>query len=192
MTVHLECSLLYSLRKEKAAEVFQNVGESYGEVIIIPQFRSAIRGATVRYEAKDLYTAHRAEIEEALEKSVRSMLEERGVTCEKILLRDVELPAMVKTAIEKKITADQEAQQMEFVLAKERQDAERKRIEAKGIADSQQIIQGTLTEPYLRYMWIKSLQEAASHNPSTMIYIPTGPDGIPFFKEVTPEKKGKP
>ena len=188
LSVSLDCSLIYSLRADKAVEVFKGIGENYKEVVVIPQFRSAMRGATVKYEAKDLYTAHRAEIEDSLEKSVRALLEERGIACEKVLLRSITLPALVKTAIEKKLAAEQEALQMEFVIQKEEKEADRKRAEAKGIADSQQIIQGTLTDNYLRYLWVESLKVAANHN-GTIIYVPTGNDGMPFFKEVSPKGK---
>src|SRR5204863_1219971 len=123
-----------------------------------------------------------------LEKAVRVLLGERGIVCEKVLLRNIALPSMVKIAIEKKLAAEQEALQMQFVIQKEEKEADRKRVEAKGIADSQQIIQGTLTDPYLRYLWIESLKTASSHN-GTIIYVPTGHDGIPFFKEVSPKGK---
>jgi prohibitin 1 len=188
LSVSLDCSLIFSLKPEKAVDVYKGIGENYKAVVVIPQFRSAMRGATVQYEAKDLYTAHRAEIEDSLEKSVRVLLEERGISCEKVLLRSITLPATVKTAIEKKLAAEQEALQMEFVIQKEEKEADRKRVEAKGIADSQNIIQGTLTDAYLRYLWVESLKVAANHN-GTIIYVPTGNDGMPFFREVSPKAK---
>jgi prohibitin 1 len=188
-TVHLEASILYSVKKDKANDLYTSVGINYKEVVIMPQFRSAMRGVTVKYKAEDLYTAHRAEIESDMEKMCRGMLEERGIHCEKVLLRAMILPPIVKNAIERKLAAQQDAAAMEFVILKENQEAERKRSEAKGIADSQHIIQGTLTNAYLRYLWIKGLQEAARHS-QAVIYVPTGHDGIPFFKEASiPEKK---
>lgn len=184
LSVHLEVSLLYSLKKDSAAEVFQSIGPKFVDVIVTPQFRSALRGATVNYEAKDLYTSHRAEIEEGLHKTINKMLESRGIRCEAVLLRAIKLPDAVKHAIEKKLATEQEAQQMEFTILKERREAERKTVEAKGIADAQKIIQGTLSDAYLRYLWIESLKVAASKN-ATTIYIPTGADGMPFFKEAS-------
>jgi regulator of protease activity HflC (stomatin/prohibitin superfamily) len=188
LSVVLECSLIYALKPSEAVKVYKGIGENYKEIVVIPQFRSALRGATVKYEAKDLYTAHRAEIEGDLEKNVRLLLQEHGIVCEKILLRSISLPAMVKTAIEKKLASEQEALQMQFVIQKEEKEADRKRVEAKGIADSQAIIQNTLSDAYLRYLWVESLKVAANHN-GTIIYVPTGNDGMPFFKEVSPKGK---
>jgi len=188
LIVSMDVSVLYSVQKDKVVGLFQNVGVKYKDVVVTPQFRSAIRDTTARYKAEDLYTARRADMEADLEQTVKKMLEERGITCERVLLRNVILPQTVTTAIQRKMASEQEAAAMEFVILKETKEAERKRVEAKGIADSQHIIQGTLSDPYLRYLWIKSLQEAAQHN-ATLIYIPTGNDGIPFFSDASKSPK---
>lgn len=183
LDVSLEVSVLYSVEADKAPSILRSVGSKYKEVIVVPQFRSALRGATVKYNAKDLYTAHRSEIEEDLFKVVSKMFAERGIKCERVLLRAVTLPPVVTAAIQKKLAMEQESQQMEFVNLKETKEAERKRIEAKGIADAQTIIQATLRPEYLQYLWIKGL-ETAEKNGATLIYIPTGNDGMPLFKNV--------
>ena len=188
LTVHLDATLLYSLDAEKARDVFQTIGAKYEDVLIKPIFRSSLRGSTVSHEAKDLYTASRAGIERELEKGVREELEKRGIRCERVLLRSVQLPPTVKNAIEAKLAADQQSQQMEFVLTKEKQEAERKRIEARGLADSQQIIKATLDDHYLRFLWIEALKNAKNQQ-ATTIYIPTGNDGLPFFFDASPKKK---
>lgn len=188
LTVHLEASLIYSVEKKRALDLYVSVGPNFKDVVVLPQFRSALRGITVRYDAKDLYTAHRAEIEDALEKSVGTLLAERGIRCEKVLLRNIAMPPVVKSAIEKKLASEQEAAAMEFVILRETKEAERKRVEAKGLADSQDIIHKTLTPEYLRYLWIKSLQEAKSHG-ATTIYIPTDGTGLPVFREASGKAK---
>jgi regulator of protease activity HflC (stomatin/prohibitin superfamily) len=188
LTVHLEASLLYSLEGDKASGMFKDVGDKYDEVVVFPQFRSALRGATSHYEAKDLYTASREKIEEDLAKSVRTSLGLRGVLVEQVLLRDVQLPPMVKERVEAKLAAEQDAQRMQFVLQKTTQEAEQKRVEAKGLADAQAIIKKELSHEYLIYMWIKSLEENSKHG-NTTVYIPTGSDGMPFFKTVGPGGK---
>jgi prohibitin 1 len=185
LSVSLEASLLYSLSHDKATDVFRTVGNDYEKVLVIPQFRSALRGATSHYDAKDLYTANREQIEESLTKSVKATLAERGIHCEAVLLRDVQLPRVVKDRIEAKLAADQDAQRMTFVLVKEKQEAERKRVEAQGIADAQKIIKTELDDNYIRYAWIQALKE----HQGAIIYVPTGQDGLPFFKEV--HKAGK-
>lgn len=96
LTVSLEVSLLYSIDKERVIDLFKTVGPNFKEVVVMPQFRSALRGVTVKHAAADLYTAHRAEIEDALEKSVGTLLAERGIRMEKVLLRSIELPKTVK------------------------------------------------------------------------------------------------
>ncbi len=188
LMVELEVSLLYSLKKEKVAGIYKTVGVNYKDVIVLPQFRSALRGVTAKYKAEDLYTSHRTEMEDELEKAVRSLLDDRGVACERVLLRRVQLPSVLTAAIQRKLASEQEAAAMEFTILKETKEAERKRVEAKGIADAQHTIQGTLTDAYLRYLWIESLKENSKHGNAT-IYIPTGNDGMPFFKEASAGKK---
>lgn len=179
----VECSLLYSLQKERGSDIYQTVGEKYSEIVVQPQFRSALRGVTVNYEAKSLYTSGREEIEHKLLEMTKALVEPRGIKCERVLLRAMTLPLKVKGAIENKLSAEQEAQQMQFVLQKERLEAERKAVEAGGIASAQKIIDGTLTDNYLRFLWIQGINEAGK-NPSTVIYIPMGNDGLPIYAPI--------
>ncbi len=188
LSVDLESSLLYSLRKDAAAKMFRDVGQNYDRVIIEPTYRSALRNATVKHASQDLYTASRTEIESDLEKSIKATLDVYGINCEKVLLRDMQLPPTVKEAIERKQAADQDSQQMEFVLKKAKQEAERKAIEAKGIADAQVIIKKDLSHEYLVYLWIEALKEGAKHN-NAVIYVPTGGDGMPMFRTLESGKK---
>ena len=178
LVIELEASLLFSLEKEKAREVFQKIGPDYIKVIVIPQFRSSLRGATVNYQARDLYTANRAEVEAKLEEDVRTSLAPRGIRVERVLLRKLEIPVSIKAAIEQKLAAEQDSERMKFVLLRETQEAERRRVEAKGMADAQDIIQKNLSELYIRYMWVKAL-EGSTSKPSTVIYVPIGGDGMP-------------
>jgi len=184
LSVGLEASLLYSVSPERAVEIYRTVGPDYEAVLVQSQFRSALRDATTKYEAKDLYTAAREQVEHSITEAVKGALAERGLVCEKVLLRDVQMPQVVKDRIEAKLAADQDAQRMTFVLQKEKQEAERKRVEAQGIADAQAIIKKDLDHHYLVYLWIEALKECAVHK-NTTIYVPTGPDGMPLFKQVT-------
>jgi prohibitin 1 len=168
---------------EPLAEGLSAVGENYEEVVVFPQFRSAVRSATTKYEAKDLYTVHREQVEDDLAKAVRTALGLRGILVESVLLRDIQFPQAVKERIEAKLAAEQDAQRMQFVLQKEKQEAERKRVEAQGIADAQQIIKKDLSHEYLIYLWIEALKEGAKHN-NAVIYVPTGTDGMPLFRGV--------
>jgi regulator of protease activity HflC (stomatin/prohibitin superfamily) len=185
LTINLEVSLLFALDSARASEVFQKVGPNYLQVVVEPQFRSATRGVTVNYEAKDLYTAKRAVVERELETATSLLLQERGLTCDKVLLRKIELPPAVKGAIDQKMAAEQESQAMEFKLQIERQKADQKKIEAEGTAQAQRIITETLNENYIRYLWVKAL-ETAAQNRATVIYVPTGKDGLPMLAPITP------
>ncbi len=188
LTVHVECSIIFNLKKESAADIFQTIGDKYEDVIITPLFRSALRDVTSRFEAKDFYTANRSQVETALLKELSESLGPKGITVQADLLRDVTLPKSLKERIEAKLAADQDAQRMQFVLLKEKQEAERKAVEAKGIADAQKIIKADLSHEYLIYLWIEALKEGAKHN-NAVIYVPTGGDGMPLFKGLPDFKK---
>ncbi len=122
-------------------------------------------------------------IEDDLLKIVQSMVADRGFVIEAVRLRDVALPSVLSNRITDKLAAEQEAQAMTYVLQKAEQEARRKKVEAQGIADAQQIIKKDLDPHYLSYLWIEALKESAKHNNAT-IYIPTGVDGMPMFKAV--------
>ena len=178
LTVQLEISILYHLDPQKAVEVYKTVGRDYQEVILIPQFRSVARGITAEEEAKALYPSQREVLAEHFEDHLRKLVSSRGIVVEKVLLRKVTLPATVRDAIEQKLRAEQGAEQMKFVLQKENQEAERKRIEAAGIRDAQAIINVSLTTQYLHYLWIETLNE----NPN-VIYVATEAN-LPIFRTI--------
>ena len=178
LLVTLETSILFRIEPERANELYKTVGTSYTEVIIQPQLRSVIREVTARYEAKALYTSAREQITKDIFNVLQPLLATRGIVLETVLLRDLGLPTKVTEAIEAKLEAEQEAEQMQFVLQKEELEADRKIVEARGIKESQDIIDATLTERYLQYLWIQTLNE----NPNVM-YVATEL-GLPMFKEV--------
>ena len=138
VTVRLEASLLYALHPDHAADVFKKVGPEYANKIIIPQFRSAARATTVNYDAKDLYTGTRSEVELALENATRELVVAYGIRCEKVLLRKMDLPPSIKASIDQKMVADQKAQKaMEYELkAAEQGGQEEEEIEAEAIASA--------------------------------------------------------
>ncbi|MDD5679863.1 MAG: prohibitin family protein [Candidatus Omnitrophica bacterium] len=182
LSIILDTTILYSLNPAKATEIYKTVGVGYRDLVVIPQFRSACRGVTVNYEAKGLYTSGREEIAHKIFTDLKGMLEERGVLLEKVLLRSIKLPSMVSQAIEVKLRAEQEAEQMKFVLQKERQEAERKVVEAEGIAKAQEIINKTLTTAYLQHEAIQAQMKMASSPNHTTVYIPSGDNGIPLVR----------
>jgi regulator of protease activity HflC (stomatin/prohibitin superfamily) len=182
LSIVLDVSILYRLSPDKASQIYKTVGLTYRDIIITPQFRSASRGVTVNYEAKALYTSGREEIAHKIFTDLKGMLEERGIILEKVLLRSIKLPPMVSQAIEVKLRAEQESEQMKFILTKEKQEAERKVIEAEGIAKAQEIINRTLTPAYLQHEAIKAQMSMANSPNHTTVYIPSGDNGIPLVR----------
>ena len=185
LNVALEISILYRLKPEKAAEIYRTVGKDYLEVVLIPQSRSVARDVTVANEAKALYTSEREVIAQKFHDYLQQHVEERGIVIESILLRSITLPPMVSQAIEQKLKAEQDAERMKFVLQKEQQEAERKRVEAAGIRDAQAIINQSLTSQYLNYLWINTLNQ----NPN-VIYVATEAN-MPLFRVLNPDEQLK-
>lgn len=181
MNISLDISVLYRLDPNKTVEIYRTIGENYRDVILHPQFRAAARGVTVGHEAKSLYTSEREMLATAIEDSLKGMVADRGVIVERILLRSIVLPPTLTVAIEQKLKAEQEAERMKFILQKESQEAERKRVEAKGIRDAQEIINQSLTAQYLNYLWINTLNQ----NPN-VIYVATEAN-MPMYRSVNPE-----
>lgn len=182
LSVDLDITVLYHLVGDKAPEIYKTIGLDYDEKIIRPTIRSAIREVVALYEAKELYSEKRGEAVQKLVQTMKTTLEPRGFYLEEALLRNVKLPDKLTASIEEKLTADQEAQRMEFVLLKEQQEAERKRIEAAGQRDAQKIINESLSDRYLEYLYINSLKDRLG-----TIYVPTNPqNGMPLFKSLVP------
>jgi prohibitin 1 len=185
LNVALEVSCLYHLKASEAANVYREVGPNYEAVVVNPQFRAAIRGITVNHEAKDLYTSSRELISNEIFRDLEGNLGKRGIVVETILLRKVDLPKLVVEAINAKLAADQQAQQMRFVLDKERQEAERKRIEAQGIQDFQRIISQGLSEQLLRWKGIETTRALAESQNSKLVIV-GGKDGLPLILNTEP------
>lgn len=181
LTVQLEVSALYHLNPEKAAEVYKTIGPNYAEIILEPQFRSVSRGVTAGYEAKALYTSERELLASQIQQHLGSIVEPRGITIEATPLRQVGLPAGLSESIEAKLRSEQESQRMEFVLTKEKQEADRKRIEAQGIADFQKIVAQGLSDPYLRWKGIEATEKLASSQNAKMVIVGSGKDGLPLI-----------
>lgn len=184
LSIDVDVSALYRMVPEKASEIYRTIGLGYRQLVITPQFRSATRGVTVNYEAKGLYTSGREEISQRIFEELSQMLEDRGVVLEKVLLRSIRLPNTVAHAIEMKLKAEQEAEQMRFVLDKEKKESERKIIEAEGIAKAQEIINTTLTQAYLQHEAIQAQMKMADSPNHTTVYIPVGTNGIPLIKDI--------
>jgi len=153
----------------EAPALLSEVGPDYEGVLVRPISRSRIRDATVYYQAVQLYTEKRDEFQSRIASTIKADFASRHIELEGLLIRNISLPAAVKTTIEGKIQAEQESQKMVFILDKERQEAERKRIEAQGIADGQRILTESLNDKLLRYEQIKAFREVATSQNAKVI-----------------------
>ena len=181
LTVQLEVSVLYHLNPDKAADVYKTVGVAYESIIVEPQFRSVTRGVTAGYEAKALYTSEREHLSLQFMKEIEAVTETRGITVESAPLRRVGLPAGLAQSIETKLQAEQESQRMQFVLTKEKQEADRKRIEAQGIADFQTIVAKGISDQLLRWKGIEATEKLAGSQNAKVVIIGAGKDGLPLI-----------
>lgn len=157
----IDLTVLYHVNKSEAPRIVREIGSNIEDVIVRPVTRTKIRDNAVYYTAIDLYSNKRDEFQSRIFKDIDTIFKQRGLTLEQLLIRNIALPESVKEAIEKKINAEQDAQKMQYVLQKEKQEAERKRVEAQGIADYQRILSTGLSDKMLQYEQIKAQKELA-------------------------------
>lgn len=181
LIMDLEGSLLFRLEPQKADDIYRTVGRDYQEIAVHPQIRSAIREITASYEAKVLYSAAREQIAKETFALFNRMARDRGIIGEAVLLRKIELPDLVANAIQEKLRREQEAEQMKFVLQKETQEAERKRIEAQGIADFQRIVASGISPALLEWKGIEATEKLALSNNSKVVVIGNTRNGLPII-----------
>jgi len=167
LEVIIDLTVLYKVVSNEAPRILREIGTDYRNTIVRPICRTKIRDNAVYYDAVALYSTKRDEFQARIFKSIEGDFTKRGLILEQLLVRNITLPASVKTTIESKINAEQDAQKMTFVLQKEKQEAERKRVEAQGIADYQKILSTGLSDKQLQYEMIKAI--ATSPNAKLII-----------------------
>lgn len=173
LTVQSDVSILYRVDGQQAPKIVEQIGRNYEEVVILPVFRSAVADISSRYFAKDMHTGQRAEIEKAIRELMMTQLKDRGFAVESVLLKSIALPAGLTKAIEEKLEAEQDAQRMQFVLDKERQEAQRRIIEAEGIRDAQKIINEGLTPMLIQFKSIEAFNKLST-SPNSKVIITNG------------------
>jgi regulator of protease activity HflC (stomatin/prohibitin superfamily) len=174
LEVVIDLSVLYRINPPDAPKILQTIGKDYENVVIRPLARTRIRDNAVYYDAVALYSTKRDEFQNKIFQNIDKDFKERGLFLEQLLIRNIQLPNSVRTTIESKINAEQEAQKMQFVLQKEKQEAERKRVEAQGIADYQRIINTGLSDKQLQYEQIKAYRELANSENAKVIVLGGG------------------
>jgi regulator of protease activity HflC (stomatin/prohibitin superfamily) len=171
LEVIIDLTVLYRISSSDAPKILRTIGVNYTDKIVRPVSRTRIRDKAVDYDAISLYSTKRNEFKDRIFKDIDKDFKKRGLILEEILIRNINLPQSVKLTIESKINAEQDAKKMLFVLQKEQQEAERKRVEAQGIADYQRIISSGLTDKQLQYEQIKAQKELATSNNSKIIFM---------------------
>jgi regulator of protease activity HflC (stomatin/prohibitin superfamily) len=180
LEVTIDLSVLYRVIPEEAPRLIREIGVSYEDKIVRPITRTRIRDNAVYYDAVSLYSTKRDEFQDRIFKSIDQDFKKRGLFLENLLVRNITLPGSVKAVIEQKINAEQDAQKMQFVLQKEKQEAERKRVEAQGIADYQRIVSESLSDRQLQYEQIKAMKELAGSANAKIIVMPSK-GGVPII-----------
>ncbi len=180
LEVVIDLTVLYRVLPQDAPKILKEIGENYSDKIVRPITRTRIRDNAVFYDAVALYSTKRKEFQLRIFESIKADFKARGLVLEDLLIRNINLPQSVKKTIESKINAEQDAQKMTFVLQKEKQEAERKRVEAQGIADYQRIIATGLSDKQLQYEQIKAQKELAN-SPNTKIIFMNGKGSAPII-----------
>ena len=180
LEVIIDLTVLYRVVPNEAPRILKEIGSDYKNTIVRPITRTKIRDNAVYYDAVALYSTKRDEFQGRIFKGIEKDFKDRGLVLEQLLVRNITLPQSVKVAIESKINAEQDAQKMQFVLQKETQEAQRKRVEAQGIADYQKIINTGLSDQQLQYEMIKANKEIAL-SPNAKIIIMGNSKGMPLI-----------
>jgi len=173
LEVTIDLSVLYRVNPAETPKMLREIGINFEDKIVRPITRTRIRDNSVYYDAVALYSTKRDEFQARIFKTIENDFKQRGLILENLLVRNITLPASVKSTIEQKINAEQEAQKMQFVLQKEKQEAERKRVEAQGISDYQRIISMSLSDRQLQYEQIKAMKELAASGNAKIIVLPS-------------------
>jgi prohibitin 1 len=173
LNIASEISILYNVRPDAAVQLFEEVGLSYEQALIVPVFRSSAADVCARFYAKDMHSGVRAQIETEIKEMMSAQLGKRGINVQAVLMKSIKLPAGLARAIEDKLQAEQQSQQMEFVIQRERQEAERLKIQAEGVRDAQRIISEGLNPLIIQYKSIEAFQEL-SKSPNAKVILTDG------------------
>jgi regulator of protease activity HflC (stomatin/prohibitin superfamily) len=179
--IRLETSVRYRPEGQKLASLHTTVGDEYYNVLIAPALRLVVRKVGGRYSPEEIYATKRQAVEQEIYTEVKELLKERPVVLEAIMVRNVDLPEQLKQAINEKLAEEQRALKMEFTLQKERQEAERKKIEAQGMSDANRILTESINDNLLRYRGLEATERLAGSPNSKVVVIGAGKDGLPLI-----------
>jgi prohibitin 1 len=181
LSIKIDLSFRYMPVQEKIGYLHDEIGRDYLERIIKPEIRSVTREVIGNYLPEELYSTKREAIEDEIEVLTRVKVEAKYLTLDAILIRDVTLPLTLRNGIEKKLVQEQESLEYEFKIDKARKEAERKEIEANGIAKFQQIVNRTITPQLLKWKGVEATQEIAKSSNAKVIVIGNGDGDLPII-----------
>ncbi len=179
LSISLDLTVWFKLEEIEAGVVYETIGPDYIDKIVRPAIRTAIRDAAVNYNVTEIYSTKRSELSDGIFENLFDGLQEKGIFIDRVLLRNIVLPQKVKSAIDDKIAAEQDAQKMEYVLQKEEKEKERKLIEAEGIANANRTIKASLSTQYLQWYYVQNLKEVLKSNGTRTVI-------LPFDQNLTP------
>ena len=181
LAIQVEVSVRYQPIKENLGLLHEHVGPDYVEVVLMPEVAAAVRAIIARYRQDELYTSDRLRLQQQIVHYLRDQTDDRWVRIDDLQVRSVVLPDHIKKAIEKKLAAEQKAQEYTFILQSEEKEAERKRIEAEGIRDFQEIVSAGISDAYLRWKGIDATLKLAESPNAKVVVIGSGPGGLPII-----------
>lgn len=181
LTIQMEMSVRYRPSEDKLGIIHKTIGQGYKDVIVMPEVRSSARNVIGRYDPEELYSTKRDVIQEEIFVDVKTRLAEKNIFLDALLIRGIELPPNIKDAIEKKLSQEQESKEYEFRIQKETKEAERKRIEAQGIKDFQDIVSEGISDKLLRWKGIEATLELSKSQNTKVVVIGQGDDGLPLI-----------
>lgn len=181
LSVGLDVSVRFRPSSESLSALHQQIGPTYYQKIIKPTIRSEVRKIVGNYTPEQIYSSKRQELETRIVESIEQALADKHIRVETILIRNVELPEQLRVAISEKLEEEQRAEKMEFTLAREKREAERKAIEAQGIADFQRIVSQGLTQDLLRWKGIEATERLSGSDNAKVVVIGSGDGGLPLI-----------
>ncbi|MTI32637.1 prohibitin family protein [Xanthovirga aplysinae] len=181
LSISIDLSFRYAPERNSLGKLHKELGKDYAQKIVVPEIRSATRNIIGKYTPEELYSSKRDSIQQEIFDECKENIEKKYINLDAILIRTVELPSAIKTAIENKLKQEQESKEYEFRIAKEEKEAERKRIEAQGIKDFQDIVSEGISEKLLKWKGIEATLELSKSQNSKVIVIGQGKDGLPII-----------
>ncbi|HKJ79060.1 MAG TPA: prohibitin family protein [Prolixibacteraceae bacterium] len=181
LSISMDVTIRFNPIYDKIGYLHQQFGVNYINVLVIPELRSSVRQVAGRYGAEEIYSTKRAEVEQTIKEETRKVLAENFIEMKALLIRSINLPEQIKNAIESKLKQEQEALAYEFRLQREESEAERRRIEAEGIANFNRIINASLTDQILKQRGIEATIQLSESANAKVIVIGSGEDGLPLI-----------